>query len=145
MPLYTQAIPCTHLVHAKPTKIDPQHGCAPSGTLGRLVFAATASNRCQVLSGNKSLDLALDLHELHLEDQASFARDRAAGCAVVSVCKVRVNVKLPLVPLMHKLHRLCPTLDDLIGCEAQRFAPIVRGIELRPVDELALVMAVAWG
>jgi hypothetical protein len=34
--------------------------------------------------------------------------------------RVHNNVHLPLVALHHHLHRLCPSLDHLVGCKRRR-------------------------
>jgi hypothetical protein len=77
---------------------------------------------------------------LHLKDEGIAALDLGGG-PVISVPQLARDVQFPLVPRHHELHRLRPSLDDLIGSERGRAAPVVARIEDRPVEEPTLVVA----
>lgn len=63
----------------------------------------------------------LDLQDLHLEDERVAPLD-LRGAAAVPVAQLGRDVHLPLVPLHHQLHGLCPALDDL-GAAEELLAP----------------------
>eukprot|EP00964_Phaeocystis_antarctica_P049464 scaffold28690_cov63-Phaeocystis_antarctica.AAC.5 len=88
------------------------------------------------------LGLALDLDDLHDEDQRRRGRD-LGRLAVGAVGEAVRNVHLPLVALHHELHRLGPALDDLVGRERARRAALVRAVELRVIEQAARVVALA--
>ena len=51
------------------------------------------------------------------------------------------DVELPLVALLHDLHRLGPSLDDLVRRERRGLAALVRAVELGTVDRRTAVVA----
>ena len=50
------------------------------------------------------------------------------------------DVQLQLVAFNHQLHRLRPTLDDLVGSKRAGRTSAVRAIELRAVNEEARIL-----
>ena len=55
---------------------------------------------------------ALDLDDLELKDEHRAGRDELTALRL-AIGKLRGNVELPLVALLHHLHGLGPPFDDL--------------------------------
>ena len=86
----------------------------------------------------RSLLLAVDLNQLHLEDKSRVGFDVAGGARTVG--EILRDVKLPCAALRHHGESLCPTLDYLVRTErcGVRVA-LVAAVEHVAVDGLALV------
>eukprot|EP00324_Dicrateria_rotunda_P004517 CAMPEP_0206159654 /NCGR_PEP_ID=MMETSP1474-20131121/6042_1 /ASSEMBLY_ACC=CAM_ASM_001110 /TAXON_ID=97495 /ORGANISM="Imantonia sp., Strain RCC918" /LENGTH=314 /DNA_ID=CAMNT_0053560511 /DNA_START=80 /DNA_END=1022 /DNA_ORIENTATION=+ len=97
------------------------------GNVLALLLAALLE-RLDVAPGGGHL-VALDLDDLHREDEHVAAANLGRGAAV-AVPQLGGDVHLPLVALHHELHRLSPAPDHLVRREGRRRAAIVRGVKL---------------
>mmetsp|Transcript_127233 Transcript_127233/g.407190 ORF Transcript_127233/g.407190 Transcript_127233/m.407190 type:complete len:242 (+) Transcript_127233:174-899(+) len=98
---------------------------------------------------------ALDLQDLHPEDEDIATHDLRRGAAV-AVAEVARDVHLPLVALHHQLHGLGPARDHLVRSEGRGVAPLVRRVKLGPIGLILVngvgrqarrragVVALAW-
>ena len=88
--------------------------------------------------------LNANLEDLEGEDEDGAGGDVGAHLTV-AVRDLAGDGELPLVTLLHHLHRLGPARDHLVGSEGGGLAAGVRGVELLAVDGGAAVVARAGG
>lgn len=82
----------------------------------------------------RSLSVALNLEDLHVEDEGGAARDLGTG-ATTAITEIGGDVHLPAITFNHILHGFSPTLDNLVGSEGDGGAAVARRVELGSIDE----------
>jgi len=83
-----------------------------------------------------------DLEQLEFEDEQRARLDELSALAV-AVGKLAGHIELPLVALLHELHRLRPPTDDLIRCKGCRAPALVRRVKLLARHDSTAVVALA--
>src|SRR3546814_8606658 len=78
--------------------------------------------------------------QFDLEHQGGIRRDRAAGRARLAVAEFARDPQLVLAAHRHPLHAFGPSRRPLLQREHGRLAALVRTVELRTVEQLALVL-----
>src|SRR3546814_9368731 len=76
----------------------------------------------------------------NLEHQGGIRRNRAAGRTGLAVAEFARDPQLVLAAHRHQLHAFGPARRHLLQREHGRLAALVRTVELRTVEQFALVM-----
>src|ERR1700693_1013021 len=82
----------------------------------------------------------LDRYELDVKDKRCVPSDRTSRRSIFSVGEVCRNKELPFGTFLHELQSLAPALHHAAHRNRRRLAPLIRAVELGPVDQRTTVV-----
>src|SRR5262249_23949887 len=113
---------------------------SPRGAPGSLSRERRGEPGGAARGGHRRWGRGLGVEELGVEVEHRPAGGAGTGLTVLPLASLCPAPQASLAAHLHLLHALGPAGDDLVQLELERLVPLVAGVELGPVGELARVV-----